>query len=394
MSTPVIEQPGGEVMLGKPVIAQPAYPEQQAPPAVLFGRTPITNSAYYYSHPEGFQPSPLTLATAMPIGAAPRPGVPMAYAAPAPQSMGGPTLHRHLSGDRDVPYEVVANFTNADLTNTAHARYAGDGRAVTHANFFWNDIARIDGLERFPNLIRLTLRGNHLVTLHGISACPHLRWLDISTNDLRDFSGASLVQSLEWLDAQNNYLRTLDGLGFAPNLTWLSVRNSDLISLRGLQLMPNLRALDASKNELGTTSGIEGCPLLLELNLAVNNLTDLAGVPALRELRALDVSSNELDNVPMALRQCTQLQTLRVAHNNLASHNVRALLETFGGHQSLSKLAIGRNSFTPADVHSLRTALSPIGCEIDASDREPADEAGSGGSRAGNAECGASCVIA
>ena len=36
---------------------------------------------------------------------------------------------------------------------------------VTHLNFYWNDIARIEGLGGFPNLMRLTLKGNHLTSM-------------------------------------------------------------------------------------------------------------------------------------------------------------------------------------------------------------------------------------
>lgn len=359
---PVVHNPGGEVVLGSPVIAQPAYADQKVPPHVLFGQPAAAGSPFFYSQPQGFAASPH--AQAMPATGA----------------------------TQVAAIEVTADFTNGDLRNTATPRYAGDARAVTHANFFWNDISRLDGLARFPNLIRLTLRGNKLSTLVGLDACPFLRWLDVSTNDLRDFTGAAQIRSLEWLDAHNNNLRSLDGLGFAPNLTWLNVCNSDITSLQGLSNLPNLRALDASRNELGTTSGVCSCPHLIELSVSVNNLTDLTHVSELRELRALDASSNCLDHLP-SFSACAQLHTLEIANNDLGSRNVEEVLAAFSGHPSLRLLVIGRNSFTHDDCQRLKLALERNGCLVDASNAVPPGE--NDGSDSRRSDCApAACVIA
>lgn len=397
MSTPAaaVYNPGGEIVVGTPVIAKPAYPKQSAPPSVLFAQ-PVAPAAqggagatYFYAQPQGFQPSPFAaaVATAVPVAS----GVPVAQgplasampiaqgtlASAVPIAQGTPAA----AGPAQPRGEVTASFTNGDLRSTGQARYGGDPSAVSHANFYWNDIARIEGLGRFPNLLRLTLSGNHLTNVVGLEACPHLRWLDVSVNDLTSFSGAQHVGSLEWLDAHSNELRSLDGLGFAPNLTWLNVSNSNLASLRGLRSLPNLRVLDASRNELGTTNGVGKCAQLIELRVQVNNLTDLAEVHQLGQLRALDVSSNELDNLPAELRGCAALHSLSVAHNNLGSRNVRELVGAFSGHGSLRALAVGSNAFSPADLQQLRSALAPGGCVVDASknafaEAQPSGESG------------------
>jgi len=372
----VIMQPGGEMALGQPVIAKPAYPDQRAPPPVLFGASPVTaNAPYVYAQPQGFRPSQhaAALATATPIGHTTgddqpptAQGTPVAQATPVayalPFGTGGGDSSRTSGlesphGFRMPQVEMTADFTNGDLTSTGEADPVGDPRDITHANFFWNDIVRVDGLERFPNLVRLTLSGNRLTSLQGVHACPHLRWLDVSINDLRDLSGLARVDSLEWLDAQENRLRTLDGLGFAPNLTWLNVRNSDLISLGGLRNLPGLRVLDASKNLLGTTAGVAHCPRLIELNVATNNLTDLSGVDTLAQLRALDAADNELDRVPL-LRGLTVLHTLSLAHNNLGARNVPEVLESLGGLPGLRVVKLGRNAFSDEDLARIGRELS------------------------------------
>ncbi|KAJ1628916.1 hypothetical protein T492DRAFT_1014778 [Pavlovales sp. CCMP2436] len=371
MQTPVVYQPGGEIQLGTPVVALPAYPKQTAPPPLLFG-APTSGSVstpYYHAQPQGFAPSPYAaaVATAAPVAV----GVSVAQAPPRA--------------------EVTARFTEGDLTNTGEVLYAGNHLEVAHANFFWNSITRLDGLDRFPNLIRLTLRGNELVQVIGLEACPNLRWLDVSLNCLTDFSGASQIRSLEFLDASDNDLKSLEGLGWAPNLTWLNVNNSNLTSLQGLRSLPNLKVLDAGKNELGTSNGVGFCPRLIELRLYINNLTDLAGVADLQELRALDVSSNDLDSASApGLGGLGQLHTLNLSNNNLGTHpNLGALISAFSGHPNLRALSVGRNDFSPGAIEQLRSALRPGGCQVDASNVVPLEERSSGG----DSGCGA-CAIA
>jgi len=126
-----LEQPGGEIMVGTPVIAAPAYPEQRAPPLVLFGRTAATGGAtFYYSQPQGFQPSPFAqaVATATPVGQG-AVGVPIATGVPIAQ---GVRIGHAVPAAREPRDEVTASFTNGDLRST-DVRYAGDAWSVSHA---------------------------------------------------------------------------------------------------------------------------------------------------------------------------------------------------------------------------------------------------------------------
>lgn len=404
--TPVITNPGGEIVLGTAVIPKPAYPKQQAPPPVLFALAAAQPAPYYYAQPQGFRPGENDPALAAPIAV----GTPIGEV------------------------EVTADFVNRDLISTAQGVYNGDGARVTHANFFWNSLTQIERLERFPNLIRLTLRGNDLRSLRGVGSCLQLRWLDgtrvpqsgraysssawparaltlaprdrarhplpiahsrpVSVNNLEDLTGLENVNSLQWLSAHDNDLRTLDGLGdVKPGLQWLTVRNCKLVSLHGLRSLPGLRSLDASRNELGTTNGVGNCPLLLELNVRVNNLTDLAQIEMLPELRALDASSNELDIVPLALgRGLPHLHTLRLAHNNLTGRNAPELASAFRGHGALRSLALGRNTWSGDEVQALRNAFDAIGCTLDFSARQT-DPDGDGSAQGPGGECVPGCLV-
>ena len=45
---------------------------------------------------------------------------------------------------------------------------------VTHINLWNNDVSRIEGLEKYPNLLRLTLKSNDLTSLKGIEVAKYV----------------------------------------------------------------------------------------------------------------------------------------------------------------------------------------------------------------------------
>lgn len=148
-------------------------------------------------------------------------------------------------------YQLV--FTDgAEVTTGALPCKPENLDKVTHINLWHNDVSRIEGLAKYPNLLRLTLRSNDLSSLRGVEEARYatvqgavptrprvpvagadavrhatarvLRWLDVSSNDIKDFSGMATMKSLEWLNIENNDVSSLAGAwlqagGDAPTLT-------------------------------------------------------------------------------------------------------------------------------------------------------------------------------
>eukprot|EP01129_Flabellula_baltica_P001479 TRINITY_DN1138_c0_g1_i1.p1 TRINITY_DN1138_c0_g1~~TRINITY_DN1138_c0_g1_i1.p1 ORF type:complete len:520 (-),score=113.08 TRINITY_DN1138_c0_g1_i1:53-1579(-) len=170
---------------------------------------------------------------------------------------------------------------------------------VSHINMFNNSLKRIEGLWKFPNLMRITLRHNDLKNIEGIGEAPYLRWIDISSNKLKNFKGANELPSLEWLDAHYNDMKNLKGLHFAPNLTWLNVYNNDLTSFEGCEYFTSLRWIDASTNDLKTTRGLERCRNLQTIDVSNNDLRDVRAIMDLAELpylSTLDIFWNDFSD--------------------------------------------------------------------------------------------------
>eukprot|EP00668_Euglena_longa_P034067 GGOE01043794.1.p1 GENE.GGOE01043794.1~~GGOE01043794.1.p1 ORF type:complete len:368 (+),score=102.62 GGOE01043794.1:158-1105(+) len=230
---------------------------------------PTTSKAspppYFYGIPVGFSPPPYA-----PHSTFRPPQLPNGEAATTPTQGYAPAV------------EATADFSGHDH-KTTNQPYAGDHSCVTHLNFFDNHVRKLEGLSKWPALLRLTVKWNDLKSFQGLQEASYLRWIDASGNLLTSMKGAGTLPSMEWLDLHFNNLATLSGLVSAPNLTWLSLNSNHLEHLSGVEAMPNLRFLDVSNNDLKSISGVERCQQLQEINLATNFL----GTSATEQVKCL-----------------------------------------------------------------------------------------------------------
>jgi len=108
---------------------------------------------------------------------------------------------------------------------------------VTHINLWNNDITRIEGLEKYPNLLRLTLKSNDLRSVRGIEAA-RCDWQPLTGRCWAPSSG-SLVhavvvgRNLRWVDVSDNDIKDMSGMASMPHLEWLVMSNNDVSSLKG-----------------------------------------------------------------------------------------------------------------------------------------------------------------
>ena len=198
------------------------------------------------------------------------------------------------------PERVLDMYKDGDETSTDVWCTPEEQFDTTHVNLWNNDISKIEGLNKFPNLLRLTLRSNEIKNLYGVSEARNLRWLDVSNNDVNSLKGLEGMSSLEWLDVHDNEFTSLDGMGILPQLTFLNMRHSDLKHIIGIEkMLPRLRYIDLSSNNLYTVKGLERCTYLTEINLNTNDLQDFSEIrPLLRlpYLKRIDISNNKFSN--------------------------------------------------------------------------------------------------
>jgi len=206
--------------------------------------------------------------------------------------------------DPNPPMEVSTEYLDGDETTTdvwVSERMDAPVNIfnTTHLNLWNNDVATIQNLGKFPNLMRLTLRSNEIRSLRGLNEARCLRWADLSNNDISDLHGAENMPSLEWLDLHSNEFKTIEGLGACPRLTFLNMYNSDLVNLNGVNSLYALRWFNVSHNALKTVAGLEYCFYLSEVDLNNNDLTNEAEINKLAHLPYLaqiDISNNNFPN--------------------------------------------------------------------------------------------------
>ena len=196
-----------------------------------------------------------------------------------------------------TPETTLDMYADGDETTTDVWCEDHEYFSTSHLNLWNNDISKIEGLKKFPNLLRLTLSSNELKNLRGINDSSSIRWLDASNNDVNSLEGLGGMPSLEWLDLHNNEFKNLIGMGTLPQLTFLNMRHSDLTRLDGIgRLLPRIRYLDLSSNDLVSVAGLEKCVYLTEINLNFNDLQHYQEVDRLLRLpylARLDLSNNK-----------------------------------------------------------------------------------------------------
>eukprot|EP01063_Lacrimia_lanifica_P030913 TRINITY_DN49_c0_g1_i3.p1 TRINITY_DN49_c0_g1~~TRINITY_DN49_c0_g1_i3.p1 ORF type:complete len:363 (+),score=120.38 TRINITY_DN49_c0_g1_i3:60-1148(+) len=268
------QDPNGNVMLGEPIKPAAAYPSQTMP------------NEYYYQPPQAFYTAS---APPLPAASAPPPPPPQAaspppyyYGASAPQAPLGPQQHAHgcVAVGQSEPF--VPNTTYQPAVEQTAMLNCGERTTTkvrvlsqaTHANFHDNRITRIEGLEAFPNLLRLTVSWNDLQSLEGIREAPFLRWVDCSGNHLVDFTGIGSMQSLEWLNLTQSNITSFHGLETCPNLTWLCLHHNRFNDFSAAHKLSALQFLDVSDNEVRGVFGLERATALREINLSNNPMCE------------------------------------------------------------------------------------------------------------------------
>jgi len=128
----------------------------------------------------------------------------------------------------------------------------------------------IEGLEQFPNLEFLKLKG---VPKLALAPLKKLKVLDLTNSSVKSFSEISPLPNLERLEMssiQNEI--DLKGISKFPNLQWLTFLESyKLDDISELKHLKKLERLDLYLTNISDVSVLNELPNLKEVNLFVNN---------------------------------------------------------------------------------------------------------------------------
>ncbi|XP_019647796.1 PREDICTED: LOW QUALITY PROTEIN: uncharacterized protein LOC109488084 [Branchiostoma belcheri] len=188
-----------------------------------------------------------------------------------------------------------------------------------------NNISRIDNLQTQGQIQQLSVAGNRLVRMVGVSQLPYLRVLNLPNNSIVTIEGLKQLQQLEWLNLSGNSIKDLSPLSPCMGLTHLDVSDNSISSIADLSRLTGLKTLLLHGNILTTLRSVPSNlpPYINILSLAENEISDLNEVSyllCLRHLEQLSVMNNpcvlisailpQFEYRPFIINWCLTLQIL------------------------------------------------------------------------------------
>lgn len=152
-------------------------------------------------------------------------------------------------------------------------------------------IAKLDGLEIFSNLKKLSLKGNIIDNAEVVAKLKKLKALDLSNNVIERASWSTQLSNLQYLDLSNNVIK----YGFLlshENLEELDISFNKIQQLNGVfKKHARLKSLNASNNPINDIPSNFIIPFLKHLDLSCTNISSLENLKALKSLKHLNVSN-------------------------------------------------------------------------------------------------------
>ncbi|XP_032973456.1 leucine-rich repeat and IQ domain-containing protein 1 isoform X2 [Rhinolophus ferrumequinum] len=194
-------------------------------------------------------------------------------------------------------------------------------------------------LAECTNLQFLSLQRCGLTSLHSLSNCKKLKYVDVQENNietincenlenlcvvllnknqLTSFHGFDGCTNIQNLELSHNKITRIGGLESLKNLQKLVVDHNQLISTKGLCNTPTIIYLDCSHNHLTEAEGIENCGLLQILKLQGNYISELPSLANHVLLRELYLDDNSISTVEaLSSFWLPLLQNLTLSQNSL-----------------------------------------------------------------------------
>ncbi|XP_037014008.2 nephrocan-like [Artibeus jamaicensis] len=209
-------------------------------------------------------------------------------------------------------------------------------------------------LSSLGSLQSLMLDGNHIESVAGPLALPHLKHMSLENNKLHLIppSFFTSLQSLQFLSFSGNFLTKIP-INLPRSLLSLKMERNQLkvVRFRDMKHLENLSHLYLSENSLSSIEGAQLLANLTTLELSQNQLQMLPlRLPA--RLQKLDISNNLIQRV--TVRDFQDLQDLKhlfLDNNFVSSFEAGALQRC----SQLSNLALEQNLLLSIPLRLPRT---------------------------------------
>ncbi len=153
----------------------------------------------------------------------------------------------------------------------------------------------------FPALISLSLPGNRIERLDGISNLSSIEVLELASNQISDISPLAGIPNLYDVDLSRNQVSDLSPLAGLTRMKELRLRGNAIVDLSSLAQMSKLWYLDLGENQATNLLPLVGLPKLAILLLDANGISDVSALARMQGLEEIGLASNRVvDVTPLA----------------------------------------------------------------------------------------------
>ncbi|NXH21879.1 CEP97 protein, partial [Bucco capensis] len=160
-----------------------------------------------------------------------------------------------------------------------------------------NQIIKLEHLEKFRNLMQLSVANNRLVRMMGVAKLTKIRVLNLPHNSIGYVEGLKDLVHLEWLNLAGNNLKAIEQINSCLSLQHLDLSDNNIAQLGDLSKLTSLKTLLLHGN---TITSLRTAPVCLPqnltvLSLAANEIRDLNEVSFLAclcQLEQLSIMKN------------------------------------------------------------------------------------------------------
>lgn len=160
-----------------------------------------------------------------------------------------------------------------------------------------NQIIKLENLEKYKQLIQLSVANNRLVRMMGVAKLTQLRVLNLPHNSIGYVEGLKELIHLEWLNLAGNNLKAMEHINSCTALQHLDLSDNNIHQIGDLSKLISLKTLLLHGNII---TSLRMAPTYLPrslaiLSLAENEIRDLNEVSflaSLTELEQLSIMNN------------------------------------------------------------------------------------------------------
>ena len=130
-------------------------------------------------------------------------------------------------------------------------------------------------LEKFENLISLTLNTNNIKDLSPLEGKDKILWLNFDWNGVQDLTPVASLTALKAISAYSNQISDLTALSGLPNLEDIELYNNLIKDISPLKEIKTLKVLELINNQIEDVSPLSEFEAFEELRLTGNPITNI-----------------------------------------------------------------------------------------------------------------------